>query len=97
MTPIPSLSEGLLSRLCEALSSTARAVLQPLVERDDEIRWIWEVTDLVMAVILGILRFGLLTDPRGFDAIDDFELRHWLALNGASEDTLELGLVARML
>ncbi len=90
---VPGLSEGLLSRFCEALSSTARAVLQPLVERDDEIRWIWEVTDLVMAVILGILRFGLLSDPRGFDAINDYELRHWLALNGASEGTLDSALL----
>jgi uncharacterized protein with NAD-binding domain and iron-sulfur cluster len=90
---MPRLNEGLLSRLCESLSSTARAVLQPLVQRDDETRWIWEVTDLLISVILGILRFGLLSDPRGFDAIDDFELRQWLAWNGASEDTLNSALL----
>jgi uncharacterized protein with NAD-binding domain and iron-sulfur cluster len=90
---VPGLSEGLLSRFCESLASTARAVLQPLVERDDEIRWIWEITDLVIASILGILRFGLLTDPRGFDAIDGFEMRQWLAWNGASEGTLNSALL----
>jgi len=89
----PGLSEGLLSLFCESLSATARAVLQPLVDRDDELRWIWEITDLVIAVILGILRFGLLTDPRGFDTIDDFELRQWLAWNGASESTLNSALL----
>lgn len=90
---MPGLSEGLLLRFCESLSSTARAVLQPLVERDDEIRWIWEITDMLIATLLGILRFGLLTDPRGFDAINDFEMRQWLAWNGASESTLNSALL----
>lgn len=90
---VPGLSEGLLLRFCESLSSTARAVLQPLVEIDDEIRWIWEITDLLISTILGILRFGLLTDPRGFDAINDYEMRQWLAWNGASESTLNSALL----
>ena len=85
---VPGLSEGLLSRFCESIASTARAVLQPLVDTDDEMRWIWEITDLLIATVLGILRFGLLTDPRGFDSINDFEMRQWLGWNGASESTL---------
>ena len=41
----------------------------------------------------GIVRFGLATDPRGFDAIDDYELREWLRLNGASERSLDSAVI----
>src|SRR5262249_7948442 len=37
----------------------------------------------------GVVRFGVLTDPRGFDAINDYEMRDWLRLNGASERSLQ--------
>ena len=43
---------------------------------------------MMLAVIRGGLRFRLLTDPRGFDAIDDYDCREWLRLNGASEGTI---------
>src|SRR5271166_6839474 len=43
--------------------------------------------------MLGILRFGLLSDPRGFDAINDHDLREWMMLNGASEGTVNAPFV----
>ena len=90
---VPIVSVGLLQRFCESIASTARAVLQPLVDADDEVRWLWEITDLLVATILGILRGDLLTDPRGFDAINDFEMREWLAWNGASNSTLNSAML----
>ena len=42
-----------------------------------------------MASMRGILRFGLVSDPRGFDAINDYDFREWLRINGASEKSLE--------
>jgi hypothetical protein len=89
----PPFGEGILLQLCELLGSSARAVLRPMVQADDEIRWIWEITDLLIATMLGMLRFGLLSDPRGFDAINHYELRDWLGANGASEDTLNSALL----
>src|SRR6266704_1194765 len=38
-----------------------------------------------------IVRHHLLTDPRGFDAIDDYDCREWLRMNGASDPSLDSG------
>ena len=45
--------------------------------------------DIVVATMVGVLRFGLLTHPRGLDAINDYESRDWLRMNGASERSLQ--------
>ena len=90
---VPFVSEGILIRLCELIAESARAVLRPLIESDDEMRWIWEITDLVVASALGVLRFGLLNDPRGLDPLDQYEMREFLAMNGASESTLRSSLL----
>ena len=71
-----------------ALEAGARAQLQRLIQTDDELRRVWELVDMLLAVVRGSLRFGLLTDPRGFDAIDDYDCREWLRMNGASEETV---------
>ena len=48
--------------------------------------------DLTLAVMTGIVRFA--SQPtRGFDAIDDYELREWLRLNGASERSLDSAVI----
>ena len=41
----------------------------------------------------GILRFGLVSDPGGLDAINDYDFRDWLRMNGASERSLESPLI----
>ena len=56
---------------------------------DDRRRFMWEVADLVLATVVGMIRFGVLTDPRGLDAIDDYECREWLLMNGASVRALQ--------
>ena len=90
---ISSYAGGPLLDFVEAIAASTRGVLQPMVESDDEVRWIWEITDLMLATMVGIVRFGLLTDPRGFDAINDFESREWLRINGASEGSLNSAMV----
>jgi uncharacterized protein with NAD-binding domain and iron-sulfur cluster len=90
---ISSFSPDLILQFLEMIAASARAVLRPLVEIDDELRWIWEITDLMLAAMVGIVRFGLITDPRGFDAIDDFECMEWLRLNGASDETLKSAMI----
>ncbi len=72
----------------DAITENARLQLQTFVESDDETRRIWEIIDLALAFLRGAVRFGLFTDPRGFDAINDYDTREWLRLNGASESSL---------
>jgi uncharacterized protein with NAD-binding domain and iron-sulfur cluster len=71
------------------VAATVRDRVEEFVERVDEARLKWEIIDIVLSVLVGIVRFGLISDPRGFDAIDDYECRDWLRLNGASERSLE--------
>lgn len=54
------------------------------------------VVDLIITCLLGIYRDGLLQDPSGFAAINDLDFREWLAKHGASQSTLDCGVVRGM-
>jgi len=90
---IPRYPESLVLRFLTAFSAAVRNGFEELIERDDESRVKWEIIDLVIAIVIGVIRFRLLTDPRGLSAIDDYECREWLRLNGASERALESAFV----
>ena len=79
--------------LLEALAVAARQQLAYLVEGNSELRRVWQVVDLILAVLRGSIRFGLALDPRGFDAINDYDWREWLRMNGASEPSLASGFM----
>ncbi len=76
-------------QLLELIAASARRQLETIVENDPELLVLWQGIDLAMASMRGILRFGLISDPRGFDAINDYDFRDWLRINGASERSLE--------
>lgn len=76
-------------RTLENVTRSALRLLSDLARGDSELRRVWAILDLILAVLRGVLRFGLVSDPRGFDAIDDYEFREWLELNGASRATLD--------
>ncbi|MCA9711699.1 MAG: FAD-dependent oxidoreductase, partial [Myxococcales bacterium] len=80
----PAVPMGLL----DAIGEAARRMLQGLTARDHGMRRLWEVIELVLAILRGVVRFGLAVHPQGFDAIDDYDWREWLAINGASEASL---------
>lgn len=80
-------------QLIDALAVVARTNLSRLVETDRELRRVWQVIDLILAVLRGSIRFGLAVDPRGFDAINDHDWRDWLRMNGASEESLDSGFM----
>jgi len=84
---------AILLPLLEAMSSAARRQIEPLVSNDPELRLLWQAIDLGMTSMVGIIRFGLFLDPRGFDAINDYDFREWMKLNGASESTINSPLV----
>ncbi|WP_428265565.1 NAD(P)-binding protein [Haliangium sp.] len=85
--------EGLLLRLLDTVADSARALIHGLTRRSDELRRLWEMADLILAILRGAVRFRLALDPRGLDAIDDYELRDWLRLCGASQDALDSAIV----
>jgi uncharacterized protein with NAD-binding domain and iron-sulfur cluster len=68
-------------RLCRSL----RAEIETRWLADAAHRHVWEIADLTLATVLGVFRHGLLWDPRGLDAIEDYECRAWLMMHGASE------------
>ncbi|OJT16319.1 hypothetical protein BO221_50715 [Archangium sp. Cb G35] len=80
--------QELLLQLLDGLGAAAHRQLEALTERDDELRRVWEVVDLILTLIRGSVRFGLATDPRGFDAIDDYDWVEWLRLNGLSSTAM---------
>lgn len=90
---LPGFPENLALRFIDAIGEAARTQLASLSHRDTETRRIWEILDLILSALRGSVRFRLATDPRGFDAINDYEMREWLRLNGAAESTLESSFV----
>ncbi len=86
---LPRYPESLALTLLDTIGSSARSQLEQLTERDDELRRLWEIVDIVLATMRGIIRDGLATDPRGFDAIDDVDCRDWLRQHGASPRSLD--------
>jgi uncharacterized protein with NAD-binding domain and iron-sulfur cluster len=85
---LPVVPDSVVLRLQTAVLDAIRKRLDALAEADDQLRRLWEMVDLVLAVVRGAIRFRLLTDPRGFDAINDYDCREWLRLNGASDRSI---------
>ncbi len=79
---------GLLASV-ESLCARLRLWFEENWLADDRHRFLWEIADLTMASIIGMFRHNLLYDPRGLDAIEDYECRDWLMLNGASERSVQ--------
>lgn len=91
-SPSPYSVESI-TQLLEVISASARRQLDAMVENDPELQVLWHGIDLAIASMRGILRFGLVSDPRGFDAINNYDFREWLRINGASERSLESPII----
>lgn len=86
---LPSPLSSPLTDLAEWIARSLRLWFERTLIAEPQFLHIWETMDIVIATVVGVLRFGLLTDPRGLDAINDYESRDWLRLNGASEQSLQ--------
>ncbi len=84
---LPAFPQSLAERLCDSISTAARRLLEPLLDRDEEGRYLWEIIDLVVASLKGSFRFDLLT--KGFESINHLDSREWLKINGASSRSLD--------
>jgi uncharacterized protein with NAD-binding domain and iron-sulfur cluster len=95
-TFLPQFFSGMASpivQLIDALAVVAKNNLAGMIGNDRELRRVWQVIDLILAVLRGSIRFGLAIDPRGFDAINDYDWRDWLRMNGASDESLDSGFM----
>lgn len=90
---LPRVADNVALRLLHAMASIVRHQLEDLVSRDPDTRCKWEVLDLVLAILVGAVRHRLMFEPRGLEAIDQYECREWLRMNGASERSLRSAFV----
>ncbi|HYC53735.1 MAG TPA: NAD(P)-binding protein [Candidatus Binatia bacterium] len=89
-SPVP---QTLALEFLDAIAANARQLLEARLADDIMLRRIWQIIDVTVATLRGMLRFNLAADPRGFDAIDDYECRQWLRMNGASDSSLDSGYI----
>ena len=85
---LPAPFDAAILQLAGKVAAGLRQWLETNVLAEDRHRHVWEILDLVLAILVGTVRFGLLTNPKGLDAIEDHECRDWLRMNGASERSL---------
>jgi uncharacterized protein with NAD-binding domain and iron-sulfur cluster len=90
---VSSRTESLLVKLLETFARTARSQVEAILDEDPQLMLAWQAIDLGITGMLGIVRFGLLSDPRGFDAINDYDFREWMSLNGISERSINSPLI----
>ncbi|RAV17247.1 amine oxidase [Mycolicibacterium sp. GF69] len=53
----------------------------------------WLLVSLVVAVVRGLIADNLVTDPRGFRAINDEDFGEWILRHGAHPDVLDFPLI----
>jgi uncharacterized protein with NAD-binding domain and iron-sulfur cluster len=80
-------------QILDAMTAAVRRQLDLLVARDAELRRVWQVIDLILAILRGSFRCGLALDARGFDALNDYDWREWLRGNGAAEESVDSGFL----
>jgi uncharacterized protein with NAD-binding domain and iron-sulfur cluster len=85
---LPPAVDSPLLRLADRVAAGLREWAEANLLADDRHRHIWELLDVVFAGLIGSWRAGLWNDPRGLDAIDDYDCKDWLRANGASERSL---------
>lgn len=90
---VRSLPETLPTSEAVSLLESFRSRLSQLMRRTEGSSRMFELLDLVATSVRGILADGLLTDPRGFAAVNGEEYRDWLRRHGAAEETFESPLV----
>ena len=72
----------------KTFADTVRKELQGVVHADAKFSLRWQIVDLVLAVLVGAVKDGLLTHPDGLDAINHYDCREWLKMNGASDEAV---------
>ncbi|MGZ4509981.1 MAG: FAD-dependent oxidoreductase [Mycobacterium sp.] len=87
----PHTTQCRLTRMIEPAVAAVREALD--YERRPDHKRSWLLLSMMTAVIRGILADKLVTDSRGFRAINDEDYRAWLLRHGAHPDVLDFALV----
>lgn len=78
----------------EALDAAVTAIGDALDrEHRPDHRRTWLLISLVVAVVRGLIADNLVTDPRGFRAINDEDFGQWIVRHGAHTDVLDFPLI----
>jgi uncharacterized protein with NAD-binding domain and iron-sulfur cluster len=84
------LSRGL--AVAARLLREARSRFDELLRQHDAVRRSWYIVDLLVAAVRGLVDDGVLITG-DYTLIDDSELRAWLVLHGASEESVSSGFL----
>jgi uncharacterized protein with NAD-binding domain and iron-sulfur cluster len=88
--PVTDTPVDLLTQALEAVRKTLD------YERRTEHRLSWILLSLVLTITRGVMADGLITDPRGFRAINDEDYGAWVIRHGAHPDVLEFPVLRAM-
>ena len=81
----------------DALTHALEVVRDTLdYERRTDHRLTWILLCLVLTITRGVMADGLITDPRGFRAINDEDYGAWVLRHGAHPDVLEFPVLRAM-
>jgi uncharacterized protein with NAD-binding domain and iron-sulfur cluster len=87
----PDMSDG---APAEILDHTLEAIRHALdYEHRPDHKRSWLLISLVTAVIRGLIADSLITDPRGFSAINDEDFGQWILRHGAHPDVRDFPLI----
>jgi uncharacterized protein with NAD-binding domain and iron-sulfur cluster len=65
-------------------------------ERRADHRLAWTLLSLLIAIVRGVIADGLVTDPRGFRAINDEDFTEWMLRHGVHPDALDFPVTRAM-
>lgn len=86
--PAQAIAAGLFARPLEAIHEALDHERRP-----EHTRRLWLLLSLLTATIRGLIVDNLITDPRGFRAINDEDYGAWILRHGAHPDVLDFPLV----
>jgi uncharacterized protein with NAD-binding domain and iron-sulfur cluster len=86
---VPAAPDSAMLRGLERICAEVRDQIESRWLADAANHHVYELADLTVATVLGLFRDGVLWDPRGLDALEDFEGRAWLLRHGASERSIQ--------
>jgi uncharacterized protein with NAD-binding domain and iron-sulfur cluster len=80
----------------EALDEAIAAIneaLRSLVDEDTELRRTWLLVVLMTSVVRGVIADGVVTDQRGFRALNEEDFLDWIGRHGAAPEVAEFAFI----
>ena len=88
----PSAPGSAIAALDRSLADT-RTALHDLVDDDADVRRTWHLVSVMTASVRGVLADGLLTNPRGFRAVNDEDFLDWIIRHGAAPEVADFAFI----